>query len=151
MHSLFVWDRVSVGSPGWLRIHDPQPPTTTHRIVYIFCYIFGWPYGGTSSHELQGMDCDSPAIFSSLLTFCLVPLLSQMLDDHAFPRADPSTEITFPLVCLTYCNLSFKAQFKCYVHIGNTRVWTQGLSLARQVGYHLSHSTSPSLVGYFSR
>jgi hypothetical protein len=32
-----------------------------------------------------------------------------------------------------------------FLFFGGTRVWTQGLTLARQVLYHLSHFTSPVL------
>jgi hypothetical protein len=42
------------------------------------------------------------------------------------------------------CNPGMKATWSwCITCIGTTRVWTQGLSLARQILYHLSHSTCP--------
>jgi hypothetical protein len=39
--------------------------------------------------------------------------------------------------------LDEKYYFFTYLFIANTGVWTQGLTLGRQVLYHLSHPTNP--------
>jgi hypothetical protein len=43
------------------------------------------------------------------------------------------------------------AKFSLFFFFGGSGVWTQSLTLARQMLYHLNHSHQPFTVGYFSR
>jgi hypothetical protein len=89
------------------------------------------------------------------------------MESHHVPQTGPEIMIFLPQslgitdVChhaqnggslLTYSWGCLKPTFLSFLFFffsGGIRVWTQGLKLARQVLYNLSHTSSPFCVGYF--